>query len=160
MTHEVWIIDDERSIRDSLQQTLDIEGYLARAFASAPEALDALTNTFEGIIISDINMPKMSGLAFLKHALQIDAELSVVMLTGHGDISTAVSAMRDGAYDFLEKPFSTDHLLDVIRRGIDKRQLVLENRELKRELKHTVRLVHVFWVTRSKLSNCAARYSI
>ncbi|MGF1866749.1 sigma-54 dependent transcriptional regulator [Enterovibrio norvegicus] len=134
MTHEVWIIDDERSIRDSLQQTLDIEGYLARAFASAPEALDALTNTFEGVIISDINMPKMSGLAFLKHALQIDAELSVVMLTGHGDISTAVSAMRDGAYDFLEKPFSTDHLLDVIRRGIDKRQLVLENRELKREL--------------------------
>ncbi|MGF1706790.1 sigma-54-dependent transcriptional regulator [Enterovibrio baiacu] len=134
MTHEVWIIDDERSIRDSLQQTLDIEGYQARAFASAPEALNALSSTFEGVIVSDINMPKMSGLAFLKHALQIDAELSVVMLTGHGDISTAVSAMRDGAYDFLEKPFSTDHLLDVIRRGIDKRQLVMENRELKREL--------------------------
>ncbi len=105
MTPEIWIIDDERSIRDALSQTLDIEGFQARAFASVKEALSQLNNAFEGVIISDINMPVMDGMAFLQHALDIDPELSIVMLTGHGDISTAVSAMRKGAYDFLEKPF-------------------------------------------------------
>ncbi|WP_407334377.1 sigma-54-dependent transcriptional regulator [Enterovibrio sp. 27052020O] len=134
MTPEIWIIDDERSIRDALSQTLDIEGFQSRAFASATEALTLLTSTFEGVIVSDINMPIMDGMTFLTKAQAIDPELSVVMLTGHGDISTAVSAMRKGAYDFLEKPFSTDHLLDVLRRGIEKRRLVIENRELKREL--------------------------
>ncbi|MDD1781215.1 sigma-54 dependent transcriptional regulator [Enterovibrio sp. ZSDZ35] len=134
MTTEIWIIDDERSIRDSLSQTLDIEGFMPKTFASAKEALSQLDSAFEGVIISDINMPQMDGIAFLNHALAVDKEFSIVMLTGHGDISTAVSAMRGGAYDFLEKPFSTDHLLDVIRRGLDKRNLVIENRELRREL--------------------------
>nr|WP_269809305.1 sigma-54-dependent Fis family transcriptional regulator [Enterovibrio nigricans] len=134
MTKEIWIIDDERSIRDSLSQTLDIEGFIPTAFSSAKDALTKLDSTFEGVIVSDINMPQMDGIAFLHHALAIDKELSVVMLTGHGDISTAVSAMRGGAYDFLEKPFSTDHLLEVIGRGLDKRNLVMENRELRREL--------------------------
>lgn len=134
MTPEIWIIDDERTIRDALSQTLEIEGFHSRAFAAAKEALEQLTPAFEGVIISDINMPQMDGMTFLTKALEIDRELSIVMLTGHGDISTAVSAMRQGAYDFLEKPFSTDHLLDVLKRGVDKRQLVMENRELKRQL--------------------------
>ncbi|WP_028021648.1 sigma-54-dependent transcriptional regulator [Enterovibrio calviensis] len=134
MTHEIWIIDDERAIRDALSQTLEIEGYQSRAFSSATEALAQLSSTFEGVIVSDINMPIMDGMTFLTQAQQIDPELSVVMLTGHGDISTAVSAIRKGAYDFIEKPFSSDHLLDVLRRGIEKRRLVIENRELKREL--------------------------
>ncbi|CZF80814.1 C4-dicarboxylate transport transcriptional regulatory protein DctD [Grimontia celer] len=134
MTPEIWIIDDERTIRDALSQTLDIEGFHSRAFANAKDALEQLSTAFEGVIISDINMPQMDGMTFLKKALDVDSELSIVMLTGHGDISTAVSAMRQGAYDFLEKPFSTDHLLDVLKRGIDKRQLVMENRELKRQL--------------------------
>ncbi|MEZ8141956.1 C4-dicarboxylate ABC transporter [Enterovibrio norvegicus FF-33] len=134
MTHEIWIIDDERSIREALSQTLEIEGFQSRTFSSATEALSQLNSSFEGVIVSDINMPIMDGMSFLTKAQSVDPELSVVMLTGHGDISTAVSAMRKGAYDFLEKPFSTDHLLDVLRRGIEKRRLVMENRELKREL--------------------------
>ncbi|WP_325895128.1 sigma-54-dependent transcriptional regulator [Grimontia sp. NTOU-MAR1] len=134
MTREIWIIDDERTIRDSLSQTLDIEGFHSRAFSNAKDALENLNVTFEGVIVSDINMPQMDGMTFLSKALDVDPELSIVMLTGHGDISTAVSAMRQGAYDFLEKPFSTDTLLDVIKRGTDKRQLVMENRELKRQL--------------------------
>ncbi len=134
MTPEIWIIDDERTIRDALSQTLDIEGFQSRAFASAIDALDQLSNAFEGVIISDINMPQMDGMTFLQKALAVDPELSIVMLTGHGDISTAVAAIRQGAYDFLEKPFSTDTLLDVLRRGVEKRQLVMENRELKRQL--------------------------
>jgi two-component system C4-dicarboxylate transport response regulator DctD len=76
----------------------------------------------------------MDGVTFLKNALSIDAEFTVVMLTGHGDISTAVESMRLGAYDFIEKPFSNEYILDVLKRAGEKRALVLENRALKDEL--------------------------
>lgn len=134
MNTPVIFIDDEKSVRHALGQTLEIEDYDVALFASAKPALDQLTNQFPGVIISDINMPGMDGLTFLKQALTLDSELSIIMLTGHGDISMAVEAMRLGAYDFLEKPFSTEHLLDVVKRAGEKRQLVLENRELRREL--------------------------
>lgn len=134
MKPPVIFIDDEKSVRDSLGQTLELEDYQVQLFASARQALSAFDNQFPGVIISDINMPGMDGMTFLKQALSIDDELPVIMLTGHGDISTAVDAMRIGAYDFLEKPFSTEHLLDVVKRACDKRELILENRELKREL--------------------------
>ncbi|WEM44881.1 sigma-54 dependent transcriptional regulator (plasmid) [Photobacterium sp. DA100] len=134
MNTPVMFIDDEKSIRDALGQTLELEDYDVALFASAKPALEQLTNQFSGVIISDINMPGIDGLTFLKQALTLDAELSVIMLTGHGDISMAVEAMRLGAYDFLEKPFSTEHLLDVVKRAAEKRELVLENRELRREL--------------------------
>ncbi|WP_036823330.1 sigma-54-dependent transcriptional regulator, partial [Photobacterium sanctipauli] len=134
MNLPVMFIDDEKSVRDALGQTLELEDYDVSLFASAKPALDLLTPLYQGVIISDINMPGIDGLQFLKQAIAIDPELSIIMLTGHGDISMAVDAMRMGAYDFLEKPFSTDTLLDVVKRASDKRQLVLENRELRREL--------------------------
>ena len=134
MNTPVIFIDDEKSIRDALGQTLELEDYDVSLFASAKPALEQLTNQFSGVIISDINMPGIDGLTFLKQALALDPELSVIMLTGHGDISMAVDAMRLGAYDFLEKPFSTDHLLDVVKRAGEKRELVMENRDLRREL--------------------------
>lgn len=134
MKPQVIFIDDEKSIRNALGQTLELEDYDVRLFSAAKPALEVLDNQFPGVIISDINMPGINGLEFLRRALAIDPELSVLLLTGHGDISMAVEAMRLGAYDFLEKPFSTDHLLDVVKRAADKRELVLENRELRREL--------------------------
>ncbi|MGF1735551.1 sigma-54-dependent transcriptional regulator [Photobacterium satsumensis] len=134
MNTPVIFIDDEKSLRNALGQTLELEDYDVTLFASAKPALDQLTNQFQGVIISDINMPGMDGLTFLKQALALDPELSIIMLTGHGDISMAVEAMRLGAYDFLEKPFSTEHLLDVVKRAAEKRELVLENKELRREL--------------------------
>ncbi|MDO6541445.1 sigma-54-dependent transcriptional regulator [Photobacterium sanguinicancri] len=134
MSKKVIFIDDEKSIRDALGQTLEIEDYDVSLFSSAKPVLAELDNHFEGVIISDINMPEIDGITFLKRALAIDPELSIILLTGHGDISMAVEAMRLGAYDFLEKPFSTDNLLDVVKRAGDKRELILENRELRREL--------------------------
>ncbi|MDV5169893.1 sigma-54 dependent transcriptional regulator [Photobacterium rosenbergii] len=134
MNIPVIFIDDEKSIRDALGQTLELEDYDVSLFASAKPALEQLTNQFSGVIISDINMPGIDGLTFLKQALALDPELSIIMLTGHGDISMAVEAMRQGAYDFLEKPFSTEHLLDVVKRASEKRELVMENRDLRREL--------------------------
>ncbi len=134
MNQQVIFIDDEKSIRNALGQTLELEDYNVSLFSSAKPALEMLDNQYPGVIISDINMPGISGIDFLKQALSIDPELSIILLTGHGDISMAVDAMRLGAYDFLEKPFSTDNLLDVVKRAADKRELVLENRDLRREL--------------------------
>ena len=134
MNTPVIFIDDEKSIRDALGQTLELEDYDVSLFASAKPVLTELTNQFPGVIISDINMPGIDGLTFLKQALALDPELSIIMLTGHGDISMAVEAMRLGAYDFLEKPFSTEHLLDVVKRASEKRELVMENRDLRQQL--------------------------
>ncbi|MCG7497917.1 sigma-54 dependent transcriptional regulator [Vibrio sp. Of7-15] len=134
MNNPVIFIDDEQHVRDALAQTLEIEDYTVSCFSNAIDALKTIDSFFSGVIISDINMPMMDGLEFLKKALTVDPDLQIIMLTGHGDISMAVDAMRAGAYDFLEKPFSTDHLLDVVKRASDKRSLVLENRELRKEL--------------------------
>lgn len=134
MNKHVIFIDDEKPIRDALGQTLELEDYDVSLFSSAKPALDIIDNHYTGVIISDINMPGIDGLTFLKRALAIDPELSIILLTGHGDITMAVDAMRIGAYDFLEKPFSTETLLDVVKRAGDKRELILENRELRREL--------------------------
>lgn len=134
MNKQVFFIDDEKPIRDALGQTLELEDYEVSLFSSARQALEKIDSQFPGVIISDINMPGIDGITFLKQALSIDPEFSIILLTGHGDISMAVDAMRLGAYDFLEKPFSTDNLLDIVKRAADKRELVLENRELRREL--------------------------
>jgi len=85
---------------------------------------------FAGVIVSDVRMPGMGGLALLNRLQQLDPDLPVILLTGHGDVPMAVEAMRDGAYDFLEKPFSPEALLSSLRRALEKRQLVLENRRL------------------------------
>ncbi|WP_136247035.1 sigma-54-dependent transcriptional regulator [Halomonas borealis] len=130
----VMIIDDEAHLRITAGQTLELAGYEPHAFERAEDALAALTPDFPGVVISDIRMPGMDGMALLRDIRERDPDLPVVLITGHGDISTAVTAMRDGAWDFLEKPFAGEHLVEVVRRGIDKRRLSLENRTLKAEL--------------------------
>ena len=87
---------------------------------------------FAGILVTDLKMEGMDGMALLRRSQEIDPELPVVVITGHGDVETAVEAMRLGAYDFIEKPFAPERLLDVVRRASEKRQLVLENRRLRR----------------------------
>lgn len=130
----VIIIDDEKHLRISLGQTLELAGYQVQSFESAEPALKALSPEWPGVVVSDIRMPGMDGMAFLQQARSLDSDLPVILITGHGDISTAVAAMRQGAYDFLEKPFHNEVLLDVVARALDKRRLTLENRSLKEEL--------------------------
>ncbi|MBE0505808.1 MAG: sigma-54-dependent Fis family transcriptional regulator [Marinospirillum sp.] len=130
----VIIIDDEKHLRISLGQTLELAGYQVQSFESAEQALKALSPEWPGVVVSDIRMPGMDGMAFLQQARTLDTDLPVILITGHGDISTAVAAMRQGAYDFLEKPFHNEVLLDVVARALDKRRLTLENRCLKEEL--------------------------
>lgn len=130
----VMIIDDESHLRITLSQTLELAGYHPLPHAGADAALDHLEPDFPGVVISDIRMPGKDGMALLREIRKLDPDLPVILITGHGDISTAVEAMHEGAWDFLEKPFAGERLVEVVRRGVEKRRLSLENRCLKAEL--------------------------
>lgn len=127
----VLLVDDEEDLRRSTAQALDLEGLSVVECGSAEEALDFLSEGFNGVVMTDIRMPGMDGMTLMAKAREIDADIPVIMVTGHADVQLAVRAMRDGAYDFIEKPFKTGHVADMARRAIDRRQLVLENRELR-----------------------------
>jgi two-component system C4-dicarboxylate transport response regulator DctD len=130
MLNSVIVVDDEASIRNAVEQWLSLSGFEVQLFSCAEDCLDQLPAHFAGVIVSDVRMPGMGGLALLTRLQQLDADLPVILLTGHGDVPMAVEAMREGAYDFLEKPFSPEALLSSLRRALEKRQLVLENRRL------------------------------
>jgi two-component system C4-dicarboxylate transport response regulator DctD len=128
----IIFIDDDRDLLLAQAQGLQIAGFSVRSFSSGPEALRQVTADFDGVILSDIRMPQMDGLSVLHHVQAIDPEIPVVLLTGHGDVPMAVQALRDGAYDFLTKPSPMADLIVSLRRGLQKRQLVIENRQLRK----------------------------
>lgn len=130
MLNSVIVVDDEASIRNAVEQWLSLSGFDVQLFTCAEDCLGQLPAHFAGVIVSDVRMPGMGGLALLNRLQQLDADLPVILLTGHGDVPMAVEAMRAGAYDFLEKPFSPEALLGSLRRALEKRQLILENRRL------------------------------
>ncbi|MDH0303524.1 MULTISPECIES: sigma-54 dependent transcriptional regulator [unclassified Pseudomonas] len=130
MLNSVIVVDDEASIRTAVQQWLSLSGFSVQLFARADECLAQLPRNFPGVIVSDVRMPGLSGLQLLERVQRDDPDLPVILLTGHGDVPMAVEAMRNGAYDFLEKPFTPQHLMGSLGRALEKRQLVLENRRL------------------------------
>ncbi len=132
---QIVFVDDEMHIRRAGEQALNIAGYDVHCFESAEPVLVQLSEDWPGILITDVMLPGMSGLELMKRTLEIDRDLPVVLITGHGDISMAVQAIRDGAYDFIEKPFGADQLLEVAKRAMEKRRLILENRALRTELR-------------------------
>jgi len=140
MLNSVIVVDDEASIRDAVQQWLSLSGFNVQVHSRAEDCLVSLPDHFPGVILSDVRMPGMSGLEFLAQLQCLDSDLPVILLTGHGDVPMAVDAMRDGAYDFLEKPFSPETLISSLRRALEKRQLVLENRRLHEQADAKARL--------------------
>jgi two-component system C4-dicarboxylate transport response regulator DctD len=130
----VYVIDDDMHICTAIEQMLDLQGFNVETFNDGNVLLAKIGKQWPGIIISDINMPIMDGHELMNRVHKIDNHLPIILLTGFGDISMAVNAMREGAYDFIEKPFNNEHLLDTVKRALDKRALVLENRHLKKEL--------------------------
>ena len=140
MLNSVMVVDDEISIRSAVEQWLSLSGFEVQLFSRAEDCLAALPAHFPGVILSDVRMPGLSGLQLLAEVQRRDSDLPVILLTGHGDVPMAVEAMRDGAYDFLEKPFSPETLLGSLRRALDKRRLVLENRALHEQADHRARL--------------------
>lgn len=127
----VLLVDDEEELRRSTAQSLDLAGFSVRDFGSAEGALDFITQGFNGVLITDIRMPGMDGMTLMNRVRDIDPDIPVILATGHGDVQLAVKAMREGAYDFIEKPFNTQALADIAARAIDRRRLVLENRRLR-----------------------------
>ena len=134
MTPAVVLIDDEDHMRAACTQALELADVPVEAFARARQALDRIGTTWPGVVVTDVKMPGDDGMAVLARVLEIDPDIPVILMTGHGDVPMAVSAMRQGAYDFIEKPFATDVFVDAVRRALDRRQLVMENRALRSAL--------------------------
>ena len=130
----VILIDDEEAIRKATRQWLNLAGIEVVDYASADAALPNISAGWNGVIVSDIRMPGMDGMQFAREVQKIDPDLPVILVTAHGDVSMAVEAMRDGVYDFIEKPVEPDLLVDRIQRASEKRRLIIENRQLHKLL--------------------------
>lgn len=114
----VHIVDDDDAMRDSLVFLLSAASLDARAYASAEDFLDTLSSAETGCIVTDARMPGMSGLELLRHLRAIDNTLPVVVMTGHSDVPMAVSALKAGAHDFIEKPFDDERMIEVVRSAL------------------------------------------
>ena len=130
----VILVDDDEAVRSAGRQALELAGFRVDCLASAESLPEGLSRSWPGVVISDIKMPRVDGLTLMRRVLETDPEIPVVLITGHGDVAMAVQAMRDGAYDFIEKPFPSDRLVEVAGRALDRRLLVVENRALRSEL--------------------------
>jgi len=133
---KILFVEDDAAVRLGGVQAFQLGGLEVQAFESAEDALRQLEPGFAGIVVSDIRLPGMDGVTLLEKALALDPGLPVILVTGHGDIAMAVDAMRRGAYDFIEKPFSSEHLVEVARRALEKRHLTRELAAARRALAH------------------------
>ena len=131
---QVIVIEDDQDVRLGYLQLLALEGLEAQGVDSVEKARRTIVDDFPGVVVTDIRLPGEDGLAYMRELCRRDPSLPVVVITGHADIATAVQAMRDGAYDFLQKPFAPQHLVDTVLRALEKRRLALEVRSLKRQL--------------------------
>ena len=127
----VAFIDDDEDLRAANVQALQVAGLDVVAFASAGEALAVLDRDFPGVVVTDIRMPRIDGHELFRRLHQVDPDLPIILITGHGDVDEAVASLRDGAYDFVPKPYSVERLETSIRRALKTRRLVLDNRELQ-----------------------------
>ena len=131
--HIIYVEDDD-AVRAAGRQTFALADIEVRDFARAEAAIAELGMDRPVVLVTDVRLPGLDGIGLLRRAQEIDPDLPVILVTGHGDVTMAVEAMRAGAYDFIEKPFAPEHLLEVVGRAIDKRRLVLENRALRAQL--------------------------
>lgn len=128
------MIDDDQTIIEALTEMLELEGFQTESHSRADKVISLLNKDSPVVVLSDVRMPKMDGMNLLAHLQQLDNELPVLLMSGHGDIPMAIEAMKEGAYDFLEKPLQPAQLINQLQRASEKRQLVLENRKLKQNL--------------------------
>lgn len=135
----VLLVEDDAVLREATLQALELAGLEAEGFESATRAVRYLAPNFKGCVVTDIRMEGMDGMQLFARIRELDPEIPVILITGHGDIEMAVRAMHDGAFDFLAKPFATDHLVAVIRKALQSRRLVIDNRALRKAISETVR---------------------
>jgi len=123
----VHVIDDDAALRDSIRLFLTNEGLNVQTYASALEFLGALGSLPNGCIVTDVRMPGMSGLELLGRISALGQTMPVIVVTGHADVPLAVTAMKEGAVDLLEKPFKAENLIGAVRRALELGQDALEN---------------------------------
>jgi len=133
---KVLFVEDDPPVRASLTQTLELAGLEVTACGSAEEALPHLLPGAQLVVVTDVRLPGMDGLALLDHAVAIDSGIPVVLVTAHGDVAMAVRAMRTGAYDFIEKPFDPERFVDTVLRALYKRVLRVALDEMREQLRH------------------------
>jgi two-component system nitrogen regulation response regulator NtrX len=141
MSHSILIVDDESGIRQSLSSILREEGYQVEAVASGEECLAAVEAKPVDVVLLDIWLPGMDGLATLERLHQSERPPMVVMISGHGNIETAVRATKLGAFDFVEKPMSLEKTILVVRNALEHLRLEEENRRLRAEIEHSYRVI-------------------
>jgi DNA-binding NtrC family response regulator len=131
----ILLVDDDERLRTAAGKVLAAGGYQVVSAASGREALEKLKETSVTLIVSDLRLPDLDGIALLKQARELRPEIEVVMITGHASVEKAVEAMRLGAYDFIEKPLDSSALLKTVAKALEKHRLSSENRQLRRQLR-------------------------
>jgi len=134
-TKNILLVDDHKSFRDSLAKVLNNEGYKVFAANDGEEALDILRQEHINLILTDLKMPKMDGVELLRVAKTLHPEVEVILITGFGTVDTAVTAMKDGAFDYIQKPFKPRDIIKLVRKALEKQSLVLENRFLQERIR-------------------------
>lgn len=138
---DILIIDDEKAIRKTLTEILSFEGYKIEEAADGEEGLKKFKEKQYDLVLCDIKMPKLDGIEFLQKAGEINADIPVIMISGHGNIETAVEAVKKGAYDYISKPPDLNRLLITIRNAMDKSSLVTETKVLKRKVSRVQEII-------------------
>ena len=130
----ILIIDDERNIRKTLTEILTYEGYKIEEAADGEEGLKKFKEKNYDLVLCDIKMPKLDGIEFLEKAKEINADVPIIIISGHGNIETAVDAVKKGAFDYISKPPDLNRLLITLRNAMDRTDLVAEAKVLKRRV--------------------------
>ncbi len=138
---KILIIDDEKSIRNSLKEILEYEKHQTVLANDGVEGINLVKQNDFDLILCDIKMPKIDGIEVLEHIMKINPEIPVIMISGHGNIETAVEAIKKGAFDFIEKPLDLNRLLITIRNATDKSNLIVETKKLKQKISRKYEMI-------------------
>ncbi len=138
---KILVIDDERSIRNTLKEVLEYENHEVDIAVDGIEGLEMFEKNKYELVLCDIKMPNMDGIEVLEKLLDMPGDAPVVMISGHGNIDTAVEAIKKGAFDFIEKPLDLNRLLITIRNAIDRKELLAETKVLKRRVNKTYEII-------------------
>jgi two-component system, LuxR family, response regulator TtrR len=126
---KVYIVDDDEPLRDSLAWLLEGDGMRVRTYESAETFLRAVNTNEAAVLVLDVRMPGMSGIALQERLLELDCRMPLVFITGHGDVPMAVEAVKRGAFDFIEKPFNDEKILGIIKRAAERLANISKARE-------------------------------
>ncbi|MFT3740402.1 MAG: sigma-54 dependent transcriptional regulator [Breznakibacter sp.] len=138
---KILVIDDQKGIRNTLKDVLEYESHEVSLAENGPQGLDLFTAEKHEVVLCDIKMPEMDGIEVLDRILKINPDVPVIMISGHGNIETAVDAIKKGAYDFIEKPLDLNRLLVSVRNAVEKKELVTETRTLKKQVFRTYEMI-------------------